>query len=100
MISEHFLELADVRVVQLLENCNFAHKCTLSLLGIRLGLVCGYAPNLALLDHLDGEPLASGTRDGLHNGGERPLAKFMANIIERVYASLSWTPSGVSIDEA
>lgn len=100
MISKHFLELTDIGVVQLLENRDFAHERVLCLAAVGSGLVRGHPSDLALLDHLDREPLAGGARDGLHDGGKRALAKLMADIVKRVYAAMSWASSGVPIDEA
>ena len=100
MISKHLLELTYIGVIQFLENCDFAHERTLRLCTVRLIPVRSHAPGLALLDHLDGEPLASGTRDGLHHGGKRAFAEFVADVIKCMYATLGGASGGVPIDEA
>lgn len=86
-------------MVQTLQDRDLAHERALAFVSFRL--VCGgHAPGLALQDHLDREPLPGSARDGLHDGGERALAEFMADIVECVYATLGWAIGGVAIDEA
>lgn len=100
MISKYLLQFTNVRVVQILKNRDFAHECGFCLVGVRLVIVRSHAPDLVFVDHFDGVPLASSARDGFHDGGERAFAKFMADIIVRVYASLRWAGGSVAIDKA
>ena len=100
-LEEHLFQLADVRVLQSLEDVDFPSK--VAGLVLRVDAVQTYVaqipPEFVCLDHLDGVPPVLFPVKRLHNGGKRALPEFVLQVIVLVQATVGWTACQMAIDE-
>lgn len=100
IVREDFFQLADIPVLEALQDLHFLHECFLWVLGLLFALLRRGGSQLLFEDHLASIPSSRRLAHRLHDRGEGSLAELFCQLIVSIQAASRRACSHMPIDVA